>query len=617
MRLTLRLLAATAWLALGLAACSGGSDSPAPPDPESLADPGRTTTEWFSGTVVPPTAVAGNWRAGGPDPSNAHFALVRESAHFAFYSDQAVAEADLDAAVSTLEEVVWPNLFGDNLAMPQPYADRADKLKTAVHIHDGWGLTGGAWVDDAGQLHLGMWIGSESLRDRWGLTHEFVHGWQGWATHRGGLDCPERDTCGWIHESHANFVPHQLPEFASELHCSELRANMPHLVQGSTRDRYCNWQFMAWLKDRHGPDAVNRIWTTPGSDPWQTLRQSMGWSVSAMNDFVGEWALHNVVWDYRRSGAAMRAAYGPITATDRAERLRRLMPLVPLDDGWASHRRFASPQFGAPQRFGYNVVRLYPDAGATTVRVRLRGVDVPGAHADLRWALVATDPALTRARYGTLQRGLRGEALFAVRPGEPLFLVVAATPTVHEPVVWDQDYRTLWRYPYLVEFERAWPAGFRDGRRDDCPAGTRRHAHGGGCAPADTPDSVFVAPQALVMPGARVRGNARIEDQAIVAQADVSGGVVGGLSVVGLLPDAGGTRFTVADRAQVRTAFYPLGFFEPGQGVAGSAELYGDVEYRGEGLTLRQGRRSGFVDATSADGLARDINPPGPWSWTP
>jgi len=45
----------------------------------------------------------------------------------------------------------------------------------------------------------------------------------------------------------------------------------------------------------------------------------------------------------------------------------------------------------APQRFGYNVVCLYPTTGASIVTVTFRGVNQPGADADFRaLACVAT-----------------------------------------------------------------------------------------------------------------------------------------------------------------------------------------------------------------------------------
>ena len=51
----------------------------------------------------------------------------------------------------------------------------------------------------------------------------------------------------------------------------------------------------------------------------------------------------------------------------------------------------------------------------------------------------------------------------------------------------------------MVEFEGAWPEGFRDGTVDACPSGTVRHANGGGCATANTPDSVYVGSYAKML----------------------------------------------------------------------------------------------------------------------
>jgi len=554
----------------------------------------------------------GTWRAGGPQPSQASFKLVKESAHFTFYSDEAVSDSDLALAVDVLENTVWQNLFNTNLMMPEPFHDRADKIKPAIHIHSNWGLTGGGWVDGQGLMHLGMWIGTGALRDNWGLTHEFTHGWQSWAGYDGGMTCTQSNTCGWIFESHANFTPHQLPGYQSNVHCSEMLANAPHMYLGSTRDRYCNWQFMEFLKDKYGPQAVTQIWTTSGSDPLLNIQKSRDWSLAQLNDFIGDWAMHNVIWDYKATPGAFRQTYGNITVTDRAERMHRLMPLEALDSDWAVNRRFVAPFYGAPQRFGYNVVRLYPAADATTVTVTFRGIAQSGADADFRWGLVATDSQFASARYSALQKGLDGALTFRVKAGEPLFMVVAATPSVYRTVVWDQDYATIWRYPYMIELANAWPQGFQNGKLDACPSGTVRHDNGGGCAPPSTPASVYVGPYARVLPGAQASGSARIEDQAIVVNGSVSGGTVGGLTIIGT---TGGNAFAVSGTAQVRTTFYPLGFFESGQSAGGTLNLYGDVEYRGAGLALASGNRSGFVDAASTVGSAGDINqkPAGVW----
>ncbi len=253
-----------------------------------------------------------------------------------------------------------------------------------------------------------------------------------------GLDCSRgSNLCGRIHESHANFAPHQLTEYANDMHCTEMLANAPHVYLGSTRDRYCNWQFMEYLKDKYCYQAVNDIWTssTKGNDPFDNIRTTRGWTIGELNDFLGEWATHNVTWDYKASGAAMRSSYGKITDRSRPERRLRTTALEPLDDDYAANRRFQSPYFWAPQRWGYNVVHLVPDAGATSVTVRFRGVTQAAANSDWRWGLVATDSALTKSRYSALQSGSDAELSFCVGTGESVWLVVMGTPSVQQHIV--------------------------------------------------------------------------------------------------------------------------------------------------------------------------------------
>lgn len=575
-------------------------------------DEGISTVSWATGcSTTKVSCVQGTWTAGGPDPDHSAYKLVKESDHFAIYSDETISDATATSALATLENTVWQNLFNSNLLMPEPFCKSSTKTKAAIHVHSGWGLTGGGWDD----THIGMWISADALSDHWGLTHEFTHSWQAATTSGGGMSCGRTNTCGWIHESHANFTPHQLPEYADNVHCSEMLGNAPHLYLGSTRDRYCNWQFMEYLKDKYCPVAVNDIWTTSGADPFANIQTSHGWTVSQLNDFFGEWAMHNVTWDYKVSGSAFRSAYGSIAAVDKAERLRRIMPLEALDSSaWQTNRRFVSPFYGAPQRFGYNVVRLHPVDGATTVTVKFRGV--LQTNADFRWGLVATDAAFATARYSALQRGTDGNLAFRVKSGEPLFLVVTATPSVFQSVTWDQEYNTIPRYPYMVELANAWPAGFQNGMRDACPSGLARHANGGGCAPASTPSTVYVGPYATVMTGATVTGSARIEDEAVVFKGSVSGGTIGGLSIVGSNSEPyNANAFAVSGTPTVRTSFYPLGYFEANQGISGTANVYGDVEYRGAGTNRSSGNLSGFIDPSSTTGSATDVNRNGPWSW--
>jgi hypothetical protein len=141
--------------------------------------------------------------------------------------------------------------------------------------------------------------------------------------------------------------------------------------------------------------------------------------------------MHNITWDYKDPpptsgtdpGALYRQTWGSIENpqgwTDRRLRLTRLES---LDADWAQNRRFVSPYYWAPQRWGYNVVKLHPEAGATRVRVIFRGVTQSGANSGWRYGLVATNSGLTTSRYSSLESGADGEIDFCVNAGENLYL---------------------------------------------------------------------------------------------------------------------------------------------------------------------------------------------------
>jgi hypothetical protein len=585
-------------------------------------DQGTTGTTWYTAAAPTTTCKTGTWVADGPDPDHrstsnsdgtGKFVLVKESAHFAIYSDETVADATATSALNFLENTVWTTFFGPPMNNPEPLCNSTTKYKISIHIHSSWGLTGGAWDN----LHGGMWFASGALSDHWGMPHEFTHAWQSVS---GGLACNQSNTCGWIYESHANWSAHQVPENQTNVHCSEMLFNMPHMYLGSTRDRYCNWQFMEYLKDRFGYQAVSGIWTgTANADPFQKIMADQGWTVSQLNDFFGEWATHNITWDYQvGGGSSFRSGYGNITANSVAERRLRLTQLEPLDTAnWATDHRFVSPFYWAPQRWGYNVVRLYPTSGASTVTVTFRGVIQSGANSDFRWGLVATNSTFTTSRYSRIQKGTDGALTFKVNTGEPLFLVVMGTPSTFQSITWDQDWNTVYRYPWMVQLTNAWPQGFQNGARDACPTGLTRHANGGGCAPSSLASTVYVGPYATVLSGTTVTGSARIEDEATVVNGSVSGGTVGAMTLVGGNDQPyNANSFAISGTPTVRTTFYPLGFFEGSQGLSGTANLYGDVEYRGASTNRSSGNLSGLVDASSATGSsATDKTAKGPYTW--
>ncbi|HXU64097.1 MAG TPA: DUF6055 domain-containing protein, partial [Polyangia bacterium] len=464
----------------GTSGTPGSGGSKATGGAPGSCDMGTTTTAWATGCATAPatTCTAGTWTDPG---STTNDPVVCESAHFAVHAPSGtITTTQCTQATDQLENVIWPNLFGSPIFFPEPYCNSSTKYKASIVIHTDYGLTGGGW----GSGYMGMWVGPGATADHWGLAHEFMHAVQSTTK---GLACGGANTsnfCGWIYESHANWRSFQLPEYhTTNVHCSEYLDNSPHLYLGSTRDRYCNWQFMEYLKDRYCYAAVNAIWTaaTPSNDPFTNIMSTRGWSVAQLNDFLAEWAMHNITWDYvdpapestggMNLGSVFRSNYGLPTDTSKPERRLRLARLEQMD---AANRRYAVHPLQAPQRWGYDVVRLFPDSGASSVTVTFRGVlQGTAAHTDFRWGLVATDAAVTKPRYSAIQSGTDGALTFCVNAGESLWLVVMATPSVQQQIYWDQLYPSIIRYPYMIQVANAQPDGYQPSAPNPSSTGSR------------------------------------------------------------------------------------------------------------------------------------------------
>jgi hypothetical protein len=554
--------------------------------------------------------VAGTWSVVEADPE---FLLRDETTHFAFrWKDgTTVKPTDLEAAKVKLEEI-WQVFVVQN-GFPEPFCDTAEKHKVNVSLDPSFGFSGGG----GGDRNMLMDIPSGAVNDFWGLAHEFTHALQ-YST-RGLRDSPYT---GWFWESHANWMAHQMPEFHhTDAHCSEALVYTPHIYYGSTRNRYCNWQFLEYLKNRFGYAAVNDIWgqalKSPQAnwrdeDPMQVLARNQGWSTSQLNDAFGDWAMHNVNWDYRDpdgydQGTFYRKLYGSNNAQDGNSMLR-LTELDPMD---LAQRRFSVPSMWAPQRWGYNLVRLMPNAGANKITVSFRGVvqttaatsslpglnnepsSIPAPDSDWRWGLVAIEANGIGSRYSALMRGSDGELTFDLKADDKeVYMVVVGTPKVAQKIGWDQPYYSLYRFPWMAQFSGAMPQGFEANAPERIPGG-RKHPNGGGwvSATATVDASAYVGPYARVL-GGTVGGNARIEDHAVVyGTATVKDqAVVGGLSLVG-------NSLTVSGQAVYQTI---IGFpVQPNAVITGTAQLRGDVEMW-EGPTLDKGVYSGIVYKGSA-----------------
>lgn len=516
-------------------------------------------------------------------------------------------------------EQIWIKYIND-IGFEVPYHDSSVKYKVSVNVSDqGWATGAGT-----GERDPGMWLHYNAFQDKGVLAHEFTHTLQ-FAT-RGMRDS---DYVGWSWESHAEWMRHQY--FPGEVNCAEMLVNYPHLYYGSTRNRYCNWQFWEYLKDKYCYKVVNDIWAKAkelnesgyrDEDPFTVLARNMNWSQEQLNNEFGEWAMRNATWDYT-NGPVYSQSFGSYDNRS-GERRSRVTILEELDPGL---RRYVVPEYWAPQRWGYNLVKLEPDNPGvnSTITVTFKGVTqnnpaynsygsyayepsrVPNPDSGWRWGLIARESSGAR-RYSALMSGPAGEVSFNVKSTDTeLWLVVVGAPTAMHRVFWDQMYYTIYRYPWMIQLTGAWPEGYHPDTPNSSGSGSW-HSNGGGwvASTAQVASTVYVGPHARVLDNAKVSGNARIEDWAVVSgNAQVrDNAVIGGYARViagqvyenarvSALTLVNNSNARIHGSARVAAIMNTIGAFE----ISGTAQILGDVELQ---TSLSKGVFYGLVDSSKA-----------------
>ena len=607
------------------------------------------------------------------------FTLIRSSEHFEVCkkpktddgaaNNVSISTSDAEGVLQSLEKVY--SFYIDSLGWMLPFPKSSDrKLKSNIYVFETLpSLYGGQDYVKAlnGEYGPGMWIGVGALKDYWGTSHEFAHGLQGVAGWLGN-----NSHSGWMAESHANWMAHQYNP--NDAHCSEYLINYPYLYYGSTRDRYCNWQFLEHLKEEFGggnkgAHEVNRIWMESirdGEDgrmeqtPFSAMMMVYGWSLEQLNEQFGKFAMKNATLEYAPAKKSLyKKSYGDYEFKTRrdaswGDNYRRHSRVTMLNkmkcessensDGNAASEecadRYISPSYWAPQRWGYNLVRIYPDsAGKVTVKFRgivqekptVNGYTCFGDNTDYykgktyKWCNYAPDKlpdpasgwtvglvaegADGTSRYSEMKHGTGFNLEIETKSNDKaLWLAVTATPTEMQTILWDQFYYSIYRYPYMIEVVNGAPEGYTKdfwkpaGFNGRTASGYAQHSNGGGWVSnkAKVAATAYVGPDAVVN-GGTVSGNARIEDFAVVNGGTISGNaVVRGRALVTagsigddavLEDDAWLVSGTISGKAKVgalslivnstvtdNAQVYGVMWAVNGKKLSGTAQLRGDLE---------------------------------------
>lgn len=380
----------------------------------------------------------------------------------------------------------------------------------------GWAFGGGV-EDDLGVMTIGaMWIHPNTTRDDGVLAHEFTHSCQYMVM----VDKPEYGLntpyAGFFWESHANFMAYTYRETRSGIPERFIYTAM--MQYSTTRRHYQNLPFLDYLYDTYGMETINQIWHNADRDkshPLTSLRDSvLRYTQDDLHDDFVRHAMRNVTWDYELAGDWWRDAVQFIPEY-RLGRLNTILDSLKGEPG-----KFIIPEYLAPADYGYNIIPLYPDDGATEIQVGFEGLqNDPAGGAGSRYGFVALD-SYGKPRYSEPYTELDNQASFTLQPGDSaVFMIVTGAPKQHHNYAWEVGYPKSYRYPYVVQFTGAVPAGYKPGynsRKDEYPGAP--HPNGGGwvASTAQVAGSVYVGPNAQVLGNAVISQNARIEGYAII-----------------------------------------------------------------------------------------------------
>ena len=495
--------------------------------------------------------------------------------------------------------------------------------------YDGWAFGG-----DSDGVVGAMWLHPQAASSGPTLAHEFTHTLQNYTWMMNpGHGFIDSSYVGFFWETHAEFMALQrYPSVALEFDMARW-LNTCQFHWSSTRHHYQAFVFLQFIKEKDGIDMINRMWNEAniGEHPLETYKRLKGITQDQLNDLFGEYAMRNVTWDYE-IGDLLR------------ERVSTLNPvfvshptIIPeLID--SATQRYRIQNHLAPQDYGYNIIRLYPQE-LEGCQKRIVYLNLLGQYtfpnfneSGLRFGFVAVDN-LGHPPYSEIYIDHK-ETSFEMEDDEnELYLVVTGAPAHHHNYPWEVGFPKIYRFPYEFKLENAFPEGFQPGFHEPPAIPGLPHINGGGfvAATAFASPTAYVGPHAQVLDDARVLDKASIEDYVIIEHSAIvkDDAVVSGLGIIGESAQVYGNAVVtgqahvfgtseVYDSAVVdqSTLIFHTKVYEnaslAGNTFCWGANLHGDIHLGGDAEFFRECDNGTYLQFESAydrncDGL--DVHP--------
>ena len=311
-----------------------------------------------------------------------------------------------------------------------------------------------------------------------------------------------------------------------------------------TAGSYDNWKLFLMFREK--ADVLGRnfvlqhINREPGETPisaWMRgLKKVEGVDnvVTYFGDLVGELAARSGTWDFRSHSKLFPSLASTFAKHEMRHVYTEMIP-VPDRKGW-----YIPIAGRSPQQYGYNLILIEPEEGATEMSATIEGLDAKDMDINFRMTFVAEDPDQF-GRYGKMVSNKGTASLKREKSDKQYFVAVAACPDVYRPVGELPGGRTNRTYPYEITFKGCKPKSLtplkaaalkQKMNRNDKEAVLmtgKPHPNGGGFVAdlATVAKTAYVGPNAKVLKKAMVYAYARIEDNAIVTDtATVSDGAI-------------------------------------------------------------------------------------------
>ncbi len=395
------------------------------------------------------------------------------------------------------------------------------------------GATGWAFGGDVDGVIGAFWVHPLAIKDGHVAAHELIHSLQAQCV----IDYRAAHGLGtvWNHagifwETHANFMrnllyPQDVSAWGMDVYHIE--------TWGDWKNTYENYPLLMAIMEADGIDIINRLWRESLSEeyPLETYKRLSGITQDEFNNKLFEYARRMATYDF---------TYNNIGTYFRQYRKNDLMYWLPsvqatytiLRQDILVPTRYSVPMELAPEEYAYNIIPIHPDNDSCAVLMKFKGHLEVNDHAGWRYGFVAAYPDGTISRYSDTYDQAEMELGFELNPDEAfMYLVVMGAPTddiTTNPTndTW-KGYPKHFRYPYELTISGGFPEGFQDADlfRNQLKGIGSPHSNGGGWVEnsASVSTSVYVGPHAMVLGNSTLTGNARIDNTALVKDANISG----------------------------------------------------------------------------------------------